>query len=80
MGIICGWSWTGSSVCMKPLLEGRWVAPINGCWGFALELVRKDCQEASKAHLEGEKPVRSPQAPDKFVTKQLQRLGETGIG
>lgn len=79
MGIICGWSWAGSSTCMKPLLEGRWDTSVNACWGFALKLERKDCREASKAYPEGEKLVRSPQAPDKTVTKPLQRLGGTGF-
>lgn len=53
MGIICGWSWAGSSTCMKPLLEGRWDNSFNACWGFTLKLECKDCQEASKAHPEG---------------------------
>lgn len=31
---------------------GEMGRPISGCWGFTLELVRKDCREASKAHPE----------------------------
>lgn len=40
--------------------------------------VHKDCWKASRAHPEGGKLVRRPQAPDKFVTKRLQRLGAGG--